>query len=250
MTDFTYQDFSPAIDVDAQRLRQSLTVLSGHRSPVIAILMVIPVLFGAISWMADGIPTLTDLAFIILSVLCVVGLLLEIRSFPTRFGIGGMVLDGGTLIWFCHDYFDHWFNVRFTLDQAIYDRAVVAKGAFFTCLFVWASCIGIFLPVWNRIARVVDHIPEPAGGSAYLMVIFAAFFLGLIPYLFFSAEPFYVAIGKSMIGMRTKTRVPSSPSVDPAITTIPGVPISLSYFRSAVSVDFSPAFTSSWSPAR
>src|ERR1700721_1854994 len=78
----------------------------------------LPLLLCGVSWLGDGIPALTDMGFSIFTILCFVFLTTEFIRFPRRFGIGGLVLWGGTLCWFCQDYFTHWFNHNYN-DSAI-----------------------------------------------------------------------------------------------------------------------------------
>lgn len=67
--------------------------------------MIIPAIFCGISWAGNGIPTLTDIGFVCFTLLSAFYLTLEFVRFPRRFGIGGLVLWGGVLCWFCQDYF-------------------------------------------------------------------------------------------------------------------------------------------------
>src|SRR5436305_1621464 len=75
------------------------------RSIFLPLPFLIPTAICGVSWLAGGMGLLTDAGFLLLTVFCGMFLLLEILRFPRRYGIGGMVLFGGTLIWFCHDYF-------------------------------------------------------------------------------------------------------------------------------------------------
>jgi hypothetical protein len=199
MTDIAFYEYERAVAEQAARAANSTFE---ERVPLMMIPFVLPVLFCGISWMAEGIPILTDVGFMILTAICVTGMLFEIRAFPKRFGVGGMVMYGGILIWYCNDYFSHWFNLG-SFDDQPYSAATVAKAGFFTCLFILCAMTGLALPPWRRIGKMVRSIPEPPSSGMYVVVIAVAFFIGLIPLLFFTVEPFYVAIWKSIIGMRT-----------------------------------------------
>src|SRR3954470_10209716 len=75
----------------------------------LAVLFAIPTLFCGLSWVMGGVAFLTDAAFLLLTILCLSGLLREMVVFPKRFGIGGILLFGGVLVWFSHDYLWNWF---------------------------------------------------------------------------------------------------------------------------------------------
>src|SRR5580658_557253 len=67
-------------------------------------LFMVPLLGSGISWMVGGLPTITDLSFLLFTLVCVGLLLNELLKINTRWGIGGLTLYGGCLIWFCYDY--------------------------------------------------------------------------------------------------------------------------------------------------
>src|ERR1700728_3062184 len=73
------------------------------RSRLLPVPFLIPTLICLVSWLAGGIPLLTDLGFGSLTLICIVYLIVEIVKFPRRFGIGGILLFGGVLVWFCDD---------------------------------------------------------------------------------------------------------------------------------------------------
>jgi len=57
----------------------------------------------ALSWTLGGVPLITDLGMLVLAGAAAVLFVNELAKFPRRFGIGGLVLFGGILIWFCDD---------------------------------------------------------------------------------------------------------------------------------------------------
>src|SRR5689334_188574 len=69
---------------------------------------VAPLVLTGASWAAGGSPLLTDAAWVIIAFICLCYVIREMALFPQRFGIGGLILYGGTLMWFCYDYFSHW----------------------------------------------------------------------------------------------------------------------------------------------
>src|SRR5690349_12465203 len=74
----------------------------------------LPLGLTGMSWMMGGMPPLTDAGFIALTLICLLYVIREMAVFPQRFGIGGLVLFGGTLIWFCYDYLIHWLGINFS----------------------------------------------------------------------------------------------------------------------------------------
>ncbi|HTW94972.1 MAG TPA: hypothetical protein VMD30_09280, partial [Tepidisphaeraceae bacterium] len=163
---------------------------------------VIPVMLCGISWISGGVPVLTDCGFIALALCCVGVAIMEFWQFSRRFGIGGLILSTGTLVWFCHDYFYNWFDRDFGAGGVDYTQSVIAKAAFYTTLFTFFAMIGLSLPVWHRITRFVRRIPEPQSNNVFIIVLVLCLVIGLIPYLFFSAEGILTNIYKAMTGMR------------------------------------------------
>src|SRR5437763_1568872 len=90
-----------AVDVEAP----PAPLVTAERSRLIWLPFILPVFVSAFSWFGGGIPILTDLAFAVLTALCTFFLIVELIRFPKRLGIGGILIFGGVLIWFCHDYF-------------------------------------------------------------------------------------------------------------------------------------------------
>ena len=56
------------------------------RSPYAPLAFLMPTLLSGLSWFAGGQAWLTDIAFCFLTAICVVYLILELYSFPKRFG--------------------------------------------------------------------------------------------------------------------------------------------------------------------
>src|ERR1700722_1555795 len=75
-------------------------------------LLFVPSLMGAgVSWMAGGLQFITDVSFLLFTVVSVGLLLSELFKINTRWGIGGLTLYGGCVVWFCYDYLAHWFMI-------------------------------------------------------------------------------------------------------------------------------------------
>src|SRR4051812_35987496 len=62
----------------------------------------IPLGLCGVSYMAGGQPLMTDVGFMLLALLCAIYFVRELLVFPYRFGVGGLLLFGGTLLWFCY----------------------------------------------------------------------------------------------------------------------------------------------------
>src|SRR5262245_17263741 len=82
--------------------------LTKRRSPYSWTPFLLPLLLTGLSWRVGGMPLLTDAGFLALTLLCLIYVIRELLVFPQRFGMGGLVLYGGTLIWFCYDYMNNW----------------------------------------------------------------------------------------------------------------------------------------------
>jgi oligosaccharide repeat unit polymerase len=150
------------------------------RSPFMPLPFLAPVAIAGFSWISGGLPVMTDVAFLLLTLLCVVNLVLELHHFSRRFGTGGLVLFGGVLIWFCYDYFKHWFGAEFSNIQWV-GPDIIAKAAFFHCLLVQCMTVGLLLP-WGRVVEKLFYkIREPAP-EAYFTVILVMLAIGFSPY--------------------------------------------------------------------
>ncbi len=154
------------------------------------------------SYMAGGIPILTDVSFLILILVCIAQLVEEMMNFSRRFGLGGVTLFGGILVWFCHDYMKNWFFINFNSGTALFGAGTIAKSAFLHQTFIFCAVIGLHLPSWRGLENLVARIPEPATHQLYLTLILVAFGVGLIPYVFFASDSLPVAIYKDIFGGR------------------------------------------------
>jgi len=164
---------------------------------------ILPILLTGLSVLMGGVPMLTDLGFVVLTAICAVYLGLEFINFPRRFGIGGMVLFGGILLWFSYDYLYYWMGIDFHNPNVEIRAITVARSAFFHCLFAMMMAIGMLLPFGKRIQRIFHAVPEPTTPSFYFWAILILFAVGLSPYFLFTAEPWYQAIWLEMTGGRT-----------------------------------------------
>jgi hypothetical protein len=168
------------------------------------LLFLIPTAICGLSWMMNGVSLLTDAGFILLTALCLIFLVREFVAFPRRFGIGGILLFGGVLVWFCHDYLWNWAGLSSaeTSSKGL-DSWVIAKSAFYHCLFITFMVIGLLIRRGVWLSKLLRAVPEPPGSGAYAAVLLVLFLFGISPYFIFTTDPWYVAFYKSIVGGRS-----------------------------------------------
>ncbi|MHC4108107.1 MAG: hypothetical protein ACYSTY_08485 [Planctomycetota bacterium] len=161
--------------------------------PVLPALCMIP---AAISWMAGGSQFLNDVSWIVMTLVCAFCLMLELKAFPYRMGVGGVVLFTGVLGWFCWDYLAVWclggeeaVGLRFTGDVR-----VLAKATFAHMLFITMATIGLLIRRGEWLPRLIAKTPQPANPRVLLTIIVGLFLFSLLPYVFFTNVPWYQAI--------------------------------------------------------
>ncbi len=165
--------------------------------------LLIPVLLAGGSWMFGGLPWLTDMAFNVMTFVCMAYLGIELYKFPQRFGIGGIVLYGGTLIWFSYDYLTHWLGHTYFNPNDQYTGLVVAKAVFCHTLFVLMMSVGLLIPFHKPLTRLIHAIPEPHNSNFYLWLLIALFLVGLAPYFIFTEGGALGSIMADMTAGRT-----------------------------------------------
>ena len=176
------------------------------RSPWLPLVFAPAVLICGASWLAGGVVFLTDLGFGLLTVALFGMLLSELRVFGHRYGIGGILLAFGSLLFFCHDYFFNWSGVvgSNTLYRAglVIEPAVLARAGFYHALFVLGMSVGLLLPWGKKLVKVLHAVPEPTTPNFYVIMIVVLCIIGLLPYFLFTAEPWYLAIWRDIAGAR------------------------------------------------
>jgi hypothetical protein len=171
-----------------------------ERSPWLPLAFVPPLILCGISWLSGGVSALTDLGMILLTGLCIGGMISELRAFSRRFGVGGFVLYGGTLIWFCDDYIRH---LAFSMTELTgYGRDVIAKDAYYVCLLVLMMVIGLRSRRLLFLNRWMSRIPELRDPQMGVWIMVFIFLFGISPFFFYTGEPFYMAIIHSILGAR------------------------------------------------
>src|SRR5688500_14270229 len=173
------------------------------RSPWLWMWFLIPFGVCAISYAGNGQPFVTDFGMLALTVICALCFLRELIVFPRRFGVGGLILFGGTVIWFCYDYIKHWMGMNF--GGAAIEGWVVAKSAYYHCLFVLFMVIGLYMKRGRWLQKLLHAVPDPRSENLYFILILVTFFLGMIPFLFLAKESFFEALWKSMWSGRSGT---------------------------------------------
>ena len=194
-----------------------------------------------VSWAGNGIPFLTDLGFIFLAALCSVFLVVEMLRFPRRFGTGGMVIFGGVLIWYCHDFFYKWFSYD---GHGVFPAWVIAKTAFLVSLITFSMVVGLNIRGGRWLTRVVCLVPEAKSGGFYACLLVAPAAIGLLPYFLFVNEAPHLAIYHDIIGMRGSRT--AGPSLAAATTTTTGAPTPCTFWTSATLPGCSARSTPPW----
>jgi len=173
------------------------------RSRFTPLLFVPSILMAGTSWIANGIPILTNFSFLFLIAVCFILIIEELINFSKRFGLGGITLYGGVLMWFCYDYMRNWYSMDFTLGLTPFSPGVIAKAAFLHHFFICFASIGLQLPMSKWLEHKLAQIPEPSSHQLYFGLVLFAFFIGMIPNIFFKSDPFFVALWKDIVGGRS-----------------------------------------------
>jgi hypothetical protein len=158
--------------------------------------MLMPVFLTGVSWMSGGEADLTDFGFTIFTILCGIYLFLEFFYFPRRFGIGGLVLWGGVLCWFCQDYFVHWFHHDYS--SGTMSAEVVAKAAFYHTSFVMLMSVGLGIERGAWAEKILLFVPDPGDSRFYFYVMIVLALIGISPYFLFNSEPWYLCLWHGM----------------------------------------------------
>ncbi len=192
---YQYEEESELVEAGEER---ALRFVPRSRKQWIVFLA--PLMICFMSWQAGGIPTLTDLGFTILSILLGIFLCAEFFRFPVRFGIGGLVLYGGSLCWFCQDYFTNWFRHDFSNSVVDVPAWVIAKAATMHAFFIMMMCIGLNLKFGRWAEKLLLCVPDPMDTRFYLYLVLIMFAIGVSPYCIWNAEPFYMCIFHAAFG--------------------------------------------------
>jgi hypothetical protein len=165
------------------------------------ILLCLPLIFAAGGYLVVA-PPLVDLAFVLLTAFCVIFLFGELSRFAERYGVGGLVLYGGVLIWFCYDYFNVWFLAWARHWNLPFRQEVVAKSAMYHMIYILCMSIGMRIRGGRWLSQLITKLPELPNPSNYFTVVILTQIIGLLPYSIFTREPFYLSIYHQMTGGR------------------------------------------------
>jgi hypothetical protein len=195
----------PPAQVSPSRARTARprSVALTTRSSSEALPFLIPVVLCSASWVANGIPALTDAGMVALTALCLILAVREVAEFTTRQSPGRIVLYVGVVAWFCQDYLATWFDHDFVEDRT-FTPVLIARVATMHALFVLCMVAGLRLQWIRRAGRLVDRLPEPQNQSVYLQIVVVLFLLGLAPYMFFTRDSFFDTIFNSMTGFYSR----------------------------------------------
>lgn len=200
-------EFDPAPSTGATTNEWGLTVLPNdapaqfRRSAIIPVLFAIPVFLSAISFVGGGLTFLSDLAYLVLTGSCVTLLLVELFKFGERQGIGAILIYGGILVWFCHDYGSYWFLHDFQQYTPAFPSVhadTIARVLFFHCLFIDVMVIAFRLPLLRFVDQLVVAVPEPGNPRFYLALVILLLLFGLTSF-YFTADPMPVSLARACL---------------------------------------------------
>lgn len=157
-------------------------------------------LLSALAWMGGGSQSLNDICWILITLGCLVFSIMELWQFTNKFSLGALTFYGGSLAWFCYNYFDVLFGQD--PSQTGYEIEIISKATFYHALFFVCVLIGIYLPtkqIPNYFAKIIPQVKSP---NTYMIVLGISLVVGLIPFIFFTQETFFVALYHEIIGGR------------------------------------------------
>jgi len=184
--------------IDGSDIRQVADVVLDDRDGlprrwVLPILSLAPLALFTASWLAGGVSALNGIGMVFLLLLIVAGLLDEAWNFTRRFGVGGICLHAGTLIWLVYDYLTRYLFD----DPLLYGHTVstVSKACLGVGIFYASASFGLRMTLGRRLERLAVRIlPEPVSSNVLFAVAVAAFVFGISPYFLFTTVPFYEAM--------------------------------------------------------
>jgi hypothetical protein len=185
-------------DVDGRDIGQVSAIILNDRlgEPrrwTLAILSGVPLLLFILSYFAGGVALANSIGMIFLLALAVAGLVGEFWNFSTRFGVGGLCLHGGLIVWLLHDYLTRYLSnspEMFGFTDWAVTKACLSVGLFYTF-----ACVGLKI-VWGRkVERFFIRLwPETRSNNLLFSLAIVAFIFGISPYFLFTRVPFYEAM--------------------------------------------------------
>ena len=173
-----------------------------YRSAMIPIVFLLPLAVSALGYFSGGVQGCTDLAFVLVTALCTVLLVIELLTFGRRMGIGAVLIYGGVLIWFCHDYSVNWFLNDFSYHKPFFlDVTIetVSRAMFYHCLFIEMMVLGFrFRPrIWplRALEAGLTIVPEPVDRRLYVWLAITMSLLGAMIFICTTTFPFSLIQG-------------------------------------------------------
>jgi len=164
---------------------------------------IFPMLMAGISWITGGMSLATDCAFVLLTVLCAGALLIELINFPQKLGLGGCLLFGGILVWFCFDYLSNWLGHDFNGVGTSFGPQTIAKSAFFHCMFIFSAVCGLMIQRGRFMVKLLQAVPEPSSEKFYFVIMVILALIGISPFLLFTNKGFFDAVFTVMTAGRS-----------------------------------------------
>lgn len=155
-----------------------------------------PIFLAVMSWAGNGIPILTDAAWLTITILCLIFLVGEFRAFSFRWGIGGLVVYGGSLIWLCYDYMAHWFAGG-EYHERVFEEITaetLARATLAHAIYIPMMVLGLRLAFGGRVERVISKIPGPKSPRMWLLLSLTMVLVGLIPHTFFTRDGLIISL--------------------------------------------------------
>jgi hypothetical protein len=106
------------------------------------------------------------------------------------------------LIWFCYDYFQHWFLASIPVWTRSFTPEIVAKSVACHTVLVLCMCLGLRLQIGKWIPRAISKLPEPGNPIVYFWIVILTQAVGMIPYVFFTSESFFTSLYHSIMSGR------------------------------------------------
>lgn len=178
-------------------LDESNVMIREERNPSQVLFFIPSFVAALVSYFAGGIQTLNDFAWLVMTALCIVFLLGEFRSFSFRWGIGGMLLYGGSLVWLCYDYMVHWFGLNIFKSAAGlygYSPATLARSTLAHTIFIPMMVLGMRIRLGGHLENWITKLPGPRSSRAWVILFLTMFLIGLIPYIFFTRDGLFVSL--------------------------------------------------------
>ena len=167
-------------------------------------------LVGLSAWFNGGSTGLNNVAWLIIGAYCAIGMAEELRAFPRRFGVGGLVFYSGVIVWFFWDYMKMWSGlVGYPPDAGLSYKGItgdlesLSKATFYHCLFITLGTLGLQIPWGMWFSKLIAKTPQPENPGTLLALIIAIWIFSVLPYFLFTTVPWYEAIWRQIVGFKS-----------------------------------------------